>query len=43
MALPALLGAGARAVGGSMIKSGGRAVASKVLGREKKKQTKLAT
>ena len=42
MALPALLGAGARAVGGSMIKSGGRAVASKVLGREKKKQTKPA-
>ena len=42
MALPALLGAGARAVGGSMVKSGGRAVASKVLGREKKKQTKPA-
>ena len=42
MALPALLVAGARAVGGSMIKSGGRAVASKVLGREKKKQTKPA-
>ena len=38
MALPALLGAGARAVGGSMVKSGGRAVAGKVLGRGKKKQ-----
>ena len=42
MALPALLGAGARAVGGPMIKSGGRAIASKVLGREKKKQTQPA-
>ena len=38
MALPALLGAGARAVGGSMVKAGGRAVASKVLGRGRKKQ-----
>ena len=38
MALPALLGAGARAVGGSMVKSGGRAVAGKVLGRGKKTQ-----
>ncbi len=38
MALPALLGAGARAVGGSMVKSGGRAVAGKVLGRGRKKQ-----
>jgi hypothetical protein len=35
MALPALLGAGARAVGGSMVKAGGRAVASKVLGRKR--------
>ena len=42
MALPALLGGGARAVGGSMIKSGGRAVASKVLGRERKKKTQPA-
>ena len=42
MALPALLGAGARAVGGSMIKSGGRAVASKVMGRGRKKQTQPA-
>ena len=42
MALPALLGAGARAVGGSMIKSGGNAVASKVLGRERKKKTQPA-
>ena len=42
MALPALLVAGARAVGGSMIKSGGRAVASKVLGRERKKKTQPA-
>ena len=39
MALPALLGAGARAVGGSMIKSGGRAAASKILGRGRKRQT----
>ena len=38
MALPALLGAGARAVGGSMVKTGGRAVAAKVLGRREKKQ-----
>ena len=38
MALPALLGAGARAVGGSMVKTGGRAVAAKVLGRGRKKQ-----
>ena len=38
MALPALLGAGARAVGGSMVKTGGRAVAGKVLGRGRKKQ-----
>jgi hypothetical protein len=38
MALPALLGAGARAVGGSMVKAGGRAVAGKVLGRGKKTQ-----
>ena len=38
MALPALLGAGARAVGGSMVKPGGRAVAGKVLGRGKKTQ-----
>ena len=38
MALPALLGAGAKAVGGSMVRSGGRAVASKVLGRGRKKQ-----
>ena len=38
MALPALLGAGARAVGGSMVKTGGRAVAAKVLGRGGKKQ-----
>ena len=38
MALPALLGAGARAVGGSMVKAGGRAVAGKVLGRGRKKQ-----
>ena len=38
MALPALLGAGARAVGGSMVKAGGRAVAAKVLGRGRKKQ-----
>ncbi len=38
MALPALLGAGARAIGGSMVKAGGKAVASKVLGRGKKKQ-----
>ena len=33
MALPALLGAGAKAVGGSMVKAGGRAAADKVLGR----------
>ena len=33
MALPALLGAGARAIGGSMVKAGGRSVVSKVLGR----------
>ena len=39
MALPALLGAGARAVGGSMVKAGGRAAAGKVLGRGRKKQT----
>jgi predicted chitinase len=38
MALPALLGAGARAVGGSMVKTSGRAVAAKVLGRGRKKQ-----
>ena len=38
MALPALLGAGARAVGGSMVKAGGRAAAGKVLGRGRKKQ-----
>ena len=38
MALPALLGAGARAVGGSMIKAGGRAAAGKILGRGRKKQ-----
>lgn len=35
MALPALLGAGAKAIGGSMVKAGGKAVASKVLGRKK--------
>lgn len=34
-ALPALLGAGAKAIGGSMVKAGGKAVASKVLGRKK--------
>ena len=39
MALPALLGAGARAVGGQMVKSGGRAAASKILKRGDKKQT----
>jgi len=33
--LPALLGAGARAVGGQMVKSGGRAVASNIMGRKK--------
>ena len=38
MALPALLGAGARAVGGSMVKAGGRAAVGKVLGRGRKKQ-----
>lgn len=38
MALPALLGAGARAVGGSMVKAGGRAAAGKILGRGRKKQ-----
>ena len=38
MALPALLGAGARAVGGSMVKAGGRVVADKVLGRDRKTQ-----
>lgn len=38
MALPALLGAGARAVGGSMVKAGGRAAAAKILGRDKKAQ-----
>ena len=38
MALPALLGAGAKAIGGSMVKAGGRAAAAKVLGRGRKKQ-----
>lgn len=38
MALPALLGAGAKAIGGSMVKAGGRAAASKILGRGRKKQ-----
>ena len=38
MALPALLGAGAKAIGGSMVKVGGRAAASKILGRGRKKQ-----
>jgi len=38
MALPALLGAGARAIGGSMVKAGGRAAASKILGRNKNAQ-----
>ena len=38
MALPALLGAGAKAIGGSMVKAGGRAAAGKVLGRGRKKQ-----
>jgi hypothetical protein len=38
MAFPALLGVGAKTVGKSMVKSGGRAVAGKVLGRGKKKQ-----
>ena len=42
MALPALLGAGAKAVGGSMVKAGGRAAAGKVLGRGKKKQLEPA-
>ena len=34
-ALPALLGAGAKAIGGSMVKAGGKAVASKILGRKR--------
>ena len=38
MALPALLGAGARAIGGQMLRSGGRAAASKILNRKDKKQ-----
>ena len=38
MALPALLGAGARAIGGQMVRSGGRAAASKILNRKEKKQ-----
>mgnify|MGYP001171675897 FL=1 len=38
MALPALLGAGAKSVGKSMVKSGGKAAAGKILGRGKKKQ-----
>ncbi len=38
MALPALLGVGAKAVGKSMVKSGGRAAAGKILGRGRKKQ-----
>ena len=38
MALPALLGAGARAIGGSMVKAGGRAAAAKILGRNKNAQ-----
>ena len=38
MALPALLGAGARAVGGSMVKAGGKVAAAKILGRDKKAQ-----
>ena len=42
MALPALLGAGAKAVGGSMVKAGGRAAAGKFLGRGKKKQLEPA-
>ncbi len=39
MALPALLGAGARAVGGQMVKSGGKSAAKKILKRGDKKQT----
>ena len=38
MALPALLGAGARAIGGQMLRSGGRAAASKIFNRKDKKQ-----
>ena len=38
MALPALLGAGARAIGGQMLRSGGRSAASKILNRKDKKQ-----
>jgi len=38
MALPALLGAGAKAIGGSMVKAGGRAAAGKVLGRGRNRQ-----
>lgn len=38
MALPALLGAAAKAIGGSMVKAGGRAAAGKVLGRGRKRQ-----
>ena len=41
MALPALLGAGARAIGGQMVRSGGRAAASKILNRKEKKQRRV--
>ena len=41
MALPALLGAGARAIGGRMVRSGGRAAASKILNRKEKKQRRV--
>ena len=36
MALPMLLGAGARAAGGAMVKSGGKAMAKKMFGRKDK-------
>ena len=39
MALPALLGAGARAVGGQMVRSGGRSAAKKIFNGRDKKQT----
>ena len=40
MAIPALLGGAARAVGGQMAKSGGKAMAKKVMNRGDKKQNK---
>ena len=43
MAIPALLGGAARAVGRQMAKSGGKAMAKKVMSRGDKKQSNGAT